>query len=122
LQVPLHRFLRLIGVCLDKAGQSRRLLVHLGVVLHRAGAQRVETNVYPPVLLGKAHVVAHQFRLRHLGQVQFLAQEVSRRKVRLRHVQCRQHGGTTPLRAEFIDHGLCPLELYRHGVVLSSAH
>ncbi len=46
----LHRRSRLKGVKVAKPRQARRQLVHLGIVLHRARAQRVERFVHVVVL------------------------------------------------------------------------
>src|SRR3990170_5017638 len=51
-----------------KTGEARHVLVDLGVVLHRARSQRVETDVHGIVALGELRVVAHQIRLAHFRQ------------------------------------------------------
>ena len=49
-------------------GEARGRLVHLGVVLHRAGAQGVQARVHGVVEVGEAHVVAHHVDLGDLGE------------------------------------------------------
>jgi hypothetical protein len=48
--------------------ESCNPLVELGVVLHRAGPERVKAGVNIEVALGEAVVVAHQLGLGDLGQ------------------------------------------------------
>ena len=69
LQPPhqLERALRVLGV-LERmqagvARQGRHPLVQLRVVLHRAGAERVEALIEMEVLRGERRVVAHQLGL-----------------------------------------------------------
>src|SRR5438105_3692190 len=54
------------------AGQRRDALVQLGVVLHRARAERVKAGVEVEVALGEAVEVAHDLGLRDLGQAGWL--------------------------------------------------
>ncbi len=74
LQVPhqLQRPLRTRGVLQrvqpGVAGQRRDALVQARVVLHRAGAERVEAGVEVEVALRDAHVVTHDLGLGDLGQ------------------------------------------------------
>ena len=56
------------GMQTGKTGQGAHLFVDLGVVLHGAGAQRIEAGIYTKVHLGEVVVVAHHFRLAHLGE------------------------------------------------------
>ena len=79
LQVP-HQLERALGVLVvlqrvqaREAGQRRHALVQLGVVLHRARAQRVEARVEVEVLLREVVVVAHDLGLGDLGQLGRLA-------------------------------------------------
>ena len=51
-----------------EAGQPRHALVDLGVVLHGAGAERVEAEVDRGVPGGQAREVAHDLDLGELGQ------------------------------------------------------
>ena len=63
LQQPLQRPLRLIGVQARHAGQAGQPLVPLGIVLHRAGAQRIEVRIDRHVERREVDEVAHHFRL-----------------------------------------------------------
>jgi hypothetical protein len=56
------------GVEIGEPGMAREVLVELGVVLHRARAQRVEPRVHPVVHPGEGGVVADEFRLRDRGE------------------------------------------------------
>ena len=80
--------------------QRRHLLVHLRVVLHGAGAERVEVRVDRGVELREAHVVAHQVELRDLRQPRRLrapqALREERVEVGLRHVEGRQRVRAAP--------------------------
>ena len=74
LEAP-HQLQRALGapgvlerVKLGVAVQRRDALVQLGVVLHRARAQRIEAGVEVEVALGQAVVVAHDLGLGDLGQ------------------------------------------------------
>ena len=75
LEAPhqLERPLRLAGILqrvqAGVARQRRHALVQLGVVLHRAGAERVEALVEMEVLRGERRVVAHELGLGDLGQL-----------------------------------------------------
>jgi hypothetical protein len=63
LRVGRHR------VDAREARQPRHVLVHLGVVLHRARPQGIERAVHVVVLEGELDVVAHHLELRDLGEV-----------------------------------------------------
>ena len=75
LEVPhqLERALGVLGVLKRMqprvAGQRRHPLVQLRVVLHRAGAERIEALVQVEVLRRERRVVPDQLRLRDLGQL-----------------------------------------------------
>ena len=64
-----HRRQRLQRVDVAEARQPRHLLVEARVVLHGAGAERIEPGVDRVVLLGEPHIVAHRLRLGQAGQV-----------------------------------------------------
>ena len=51
-----------------KAGQGCHLLVDAGIILHSAGAQRIETAVHAVDLLDKLRIVAGDVRLAHFRQ------------------------------------------------------
>ena len=67
-QRALHRRLRLHRVDVAKARQARHLLVEPRIVLHRAAAQREETEIDGIIPLRQAHVVAHHLGLRKARQ------------------------------------------------------
>ena len=75
-------------------GQRRDALVQAWVVLHRAGAERVEAGVEVEVALGDAHVVAHDLGLGDLGQPRRRAPAqragISRSSGHLGHVERRR--------------------------------
>ena len=66
--VPCARASGASGCSVGEAGQARRPLVDLGVVLHRARAQRVEAAVDRVVEVREAHEVVHHGGLVDLGQ------------------------------------------------------
>ena len=68
LQVALHQGVGRHGVTVGEAGQPRDLLVEPGVVLHGAGAERIDAVVHAVVPLGEAREVADDFHLAQLGQ------------------------------------------------------
>ena len=51
-----------------EAGQARDPLVDLGVVLHRAGPERIHAQVDREVLLRESNEVPEHLRLAHLGK------------------------------------------------------
>ena len=53
-----------------KLWQGCHLLVNLRIVLHGAGAQRIEAGIHAEVHLGEVGIVTDHIRLAHLGQVQ----------------------------------------------------
>ena len=67
-QRALHRLLRLQRMEIAEARQPRHLLVEAGIVLHRAGAQRIEPRIDRVVHPRQAHIMAHHFRLRESRQ------------------------------------------------------
>ena len=74
LQVP-HQLERALGALVllvrmevAEAGQRDDALVDARVVLHRAGAERVEAGVDPEVAVGERGEVAHELGLGDLGQ------------------------------------------------------
>ncbi len=83
--------------------------VDLGVLLHGAGTKRIHVGVDREVLLRKAHEMAHDVNLRHLGQRQIVAQLVGRQKV-LGHAHPRvrigQRDPAATLLREFVDYRL----------------
>ena len=68
LEHPLSALIGLQRVQPREAGHGGGHLGHLGVVLHRAGTQRVETRVHAVVLLGQAGVVGDQVPLGDLWE------------------------------------------------------
>ena len=68
LETALDRLDGLERVDVGEAGQSRNLLVDLRVVLHGAGAERVEAVVHAVRLPGELGVVATEVDLGELGQ------------------------------------------------------
>ncbi len=77
------------GVKVRKTRNARGGLIHLRVVLHRAGSQGIETGIHAIVHVGKTQVVAHDLGLSDLGEVQACADE-PRRNRRFGHVRGRQ--------------------------------
>ena len=68
LERPLRAVLLLQRVHVAEAGQRDDALVHARVVLHRAGAERVEARVDPEVAGRQLGEVADELRLRELGE------------------------------------------------------
>ena len=72
----LDRLGRLEGVNLGKAREPGDFLVPLGVVLHGAAAEGVETAVYAEVQLAQAGEVADQVKLTELRDIELGAKEI----------------------------------------------
>ena len=68
LQHALERVFRLIRMQVGEAGHAGDALVPLRVVLHRAGAERIEVRVDAHVELREVREVAHDLRFAELGQ------------------------------------------------------
>src|SRR5207245_1451734 len=68
LERPWHRGYRLQRVDVGEAGQASQLFIEARVVLHRAGAERVETGIDRVVLLRQASEMAHDLRLAEPGE------------------------------------------------------
>ena len=75
LETALDRLDGLERVDVGEAGQSRDLLVDLRVVLHGAGAERVEAVVHAVRLLGELAVVAAEVDFGELGKARGLLPE-----------------------------------------------
>jgi hypothetical protein len=59
----LHGRLRLQGVNVGKARQPRHRLVEAGIMLHRAGAERINPGVDRKIQLRQPHVMKHRLWL-----------------------------------------------------------
>jgi hypothetical protein len=68
VQRALHGRDRLHGMQIADAGEPRHLLVEARVVLHGAGAERIDAHVDGVVLLRELGVVAHHLRLAEARQ------------------------------------------------------
>ncbi len=76
---------------------ERRLpFIGLRVVLHRAGAERVEARVHPVIPGGEAGVVAHHLDFAEIGEIGPVARE-RRGQGALRHIPRRQGKAAPPL-------------------------
>ena len=64
----LHGLDRLQGMHIADAGQARHLLVQARIMLHGAGAERIEPRIDRIVLGGEAHIMAHDFGFREPRQ------------------------------------------------------
>ena len=73
-ECPLYRLGGLEGMKLPETGQGSHVLVELRVVLHRAGAERVEAGIHREVERGETGEVAHHVQFAYFGQVQLVAQ------------------------------------------------
>ncbi len=91
LEGALIEFLARERVDVPPAGKRGRLLVDLGVVLHRAGAEGVELRIYGEILLREAREVTHEGELVELRKVQAGAGKARRDGCR-RHVAVGQRG------------------------------
>ena len=100
LQRPLGPARVLGGVQAGVAGQRRHTLIQTRVVLHRAGAERVEAAVEVEVAAREPVVVADDLRLGDLRQRRRLPpQQVGRDQIRQRllgHAGIRQRRGAPP--------------------------
>src|SRR3989338_459880 len=95
-------------MALEKALATSRPLVDAGIVLHGAGAERVEMGVDRIIALGKAGKVAHDLRLGELRKHGLLlAQQMRRQTCRYRwqaRVKLRQ-SVTASTSNRFLQHG-----------------
>jgi len=117
--------LRVLGrVQASVAGQRRHTLVQTRVVLHRAGAERVEAGVEVEVAAREPVVVADDLRLGDLRQAGRLgAQQLRRDQLRQRplgHARVREHGGAPP-RLRLLEDRPRPFTLHR-GLASRRAH
>ena len=103
-QVALHRVRVLQRMRLGEAGQPRDLLVDLRVVLHGAGAERIESGIDAEIALRQRKVVPHHVELRQFRQAGIGAPFV-RRQRGLRHVAGRQIGAVPAGHAQLVDGG-----------------
>ena len=62
-----------------KTRHGGNLLVDLGIILHRAAAERIETGVDTEILLRQVGVMSHHIQLAHLGKFRGLTAEKIRR-------------------------------------------
>ena len=98
LQRTLYRLNVLQRVELRKAGQRRHVLVDLGVVLHRAGAKRIEAVIHAVNALAKRRIVAGQLVFGNMRQMQRRFALFAEREVR--NVARGHEAQTAPLRAQ----------------------
>ncbi len=99
-QRTLHSGFGLERVSQGEAGETADILVDLGVVLHGAGAERVEAAVHAVVEAAQTQEVAHDLVLGQLRQVQVRAQEAGIRQLGRRHVRFRHQDALAPRPAE----------------------
>jgi hypothetical protein len=59
----LHGRLRLQGMNIGKARQPRHRLVEAGIMLHRAGAERIYPGINRVILPRQSHVMTHRLGL-----------------------------------------------------------
>ena len=95
LERALRRLLLLVRMEVAEAGQVHDPLVHARVVLHRAGAERVEARVDAEVAVGERGEVADEVGLRDLGQARRRLRRSSSGHLRLRQVVARQRARAT---------------------------
>ena len=69
LERPLRGRNRLQWVDVRESGQPRHFLVEAGIVLHRAGAQRIDPGVDRIIVARQAHVMADRLGLVEAGQI-----------------------------------------------------
>jgi len=77
LEVSLGEGLRRIRVQRRETIQAGRVLVHLGVVFHRAGPQGVEARVDAEIPPRQPRIVTNDIDLGHFRQIEFVPQEVA---------------------------------------------
>ena len=95
LERALRGLLLLVRMEVAEARQVDDPLVHARVVLHRAGAERVEARVDAEVAVGESREVADELGLRDLGQPRRLPAGELLRDLRLRQLVARQRAGAT---------------------------
>ena len=75
-QRPLGKRSRGMGMKPGKAGKPCHVFVDFGVVLHRAGAERIKPQVHAEVAPGQGGIMAHQIHFRHLGEIEVLPEQI----------------------------------------------
>ena len=63
---------------LRKTREPNCLFVHLGVVFHRARAERINAQVYAVIFLREACEMPHDIHFAHFGQAQFVTYQIAR--------------------------------------------
>ena len=53
---------------MERGKQGGRILQHLGVVLHGAGAERIEVGVHRKIAAGQVGEMPHQIEFGNFGQ------------------------------------------------------
>src|SRR5207249_8703390 len=107
-QAALRGELGELRVRLGEPGEARDLLVDLRVVLHGAGAERVETEVDGVVETGQTRIVARHLDFAQLREPLDLGAGVARVEIEalgLRHVERRQ-GKTPPSGSRYLEQEL----------------
>ena len=70
MQTSLHRLLRLQRMDTGKAGQGSRFIIHLGIIFHGTGAQRICAVIYPMGSICQLRIMPADIVFRHLGKPQ----------------------------------------------------
>ena len=103
LERALGALVLLVRVQVREAGQPRGALVDARVVLHRAGAERVEAGVDAEVAVGEVREVAHDLVLGQLGQARRLLAGERRRNLGHRQPVVRDAPGPAARLALLVD-------------------
>ena len=103
LLAALHRALGGQGMDAGEAGQGSHLLVDAGVVLHGAGAQRIEPAVHAVDVLIELGIVAAHVSLAHLGEQRGRFPLQIGGQLHLGHVASGQNGAAATGHALFKD-------------------
>ena len=95
LERALGAFVLLVRVEISEPGKPGEPLVDARVVLHRAGAERIEAGVDAERAVGERREVPYQLGLRHLGQSRQRGAPQRGREVRNREIRPRRTPGST---------------------------
>ena len=73
-QIPLGKSIRGFGMQAGESGHGRNIFVNFRIVLHRAGTERIKTQIQTKVSPRQIGIMPHQVDFGHFRQIQIVAQ------------------------------------------------
>ena len=104
LQIPLSKSIRGLGMQARESGHGRDIFVNFRIVLHRAGTERIKTQIQAEVSPRQIGVMPHQVDFGHFRQIQVIAQVFPANDIRYindRHITCGYICRAAPGPADF---------------------